>query len=147
MVGHDRAPAFIDDRRMRNAFGVADIHDVPNDIVGIFLERIIRRAIEVASRTVIVDPETSTDIEITQLMSELAKLRVVAGRFPDRTVVTYDPRGVERSPRADGVTGATPDEHAEDLHRLTEELARTTAGCPRTRSLLALWGRLATVPA
>src|SRR6476646_12143709 len=46
----------------------------------------------------------------------------LAGHFPDRTVVTYDPRGVGRSPRADGVTGATPDEHAEDLHRLGSEL-------------------------
>ena len=46
----------------------------------------------------------------------------LAGHFPDRTVVTYDPRGVGRSPRSDGVTGATPDEHAEDLHRLISEL-------------------------
>jgi pimeloyl-ACP methyl ester carboxylesterase len=46
----------------------------------------------------------------------------LAGHFPDRTVVTYDPRGVGRSSRADGVTGATPDEHAEDLHRLISEL-------------------------
>jgi pimeloyl-ACP methyl ester carboxylesterase len=46
----------------------------------------------------------------------------LAGHFPDRTVVTYDPRGVGRSPRADGVTGATPDEHAGDLHRLISEL-------------------------
>jgi pimeloyl-ACP methyl ester carboxylesterase len=42
----------------------------------------------------------------------------LAGHFSERTVVTYDPRGVGRSSRADGVTGATPDEHAEDLHRL-----------------------------
>ena len=46
----------------------------------------------------------------------------LAGHFSDRTVVTYDPRGVGRSPRADGVTGATPEEHAEDLHRLISEL-------------------------
>ena len=46
----------------------------------------------------------------------------LAGHFPDRTVVTYDPRGVGRSPRADGVTAATPDEHAQDLHRLISEL-------------------------
>src|SRR5579859_699736 len=46
----------------------------------------------------------------------------LAGHFPDRTVVTYDPRGVGRSPRADGVTAATPEEHAEDLHRLISEL-------------------------
>ncbi len=46
----------------------------------------------------------------------------LAGHFPDRTVVTYDPRGVGRSPRADGYTAATPDEHAQDLHRLISEL-------------------------
>jgi pimeloyl-ACP methyl ester carboxylesterase len=47
---------------------------------------------------------------------------MLAGHFQDRAVVTYDPRGVGRSPRADGVTAATPDEHAEDLHRLISEL-------------------------
>ncbi len=46
----------------------------------------------------------------------------LASHFPDRTVVTYDPRGVGRSPRADGLAAATPDEHAEDLHRLISEL-------------------------
>jgi pimeloyl-ACP methyl ester carboxylesterase len=42
--------------------------------------------------------------------------------FRDRTVVTYDPRGVSRSERADGASGGTPDEHADDLHRLISEL-------------------------
>jgi pimeloyl-ACP methyl ester carboxylesterase len=42
----------------------------------------------------------------------------LAGRFTDRTVVTYDPRGVERSTRTDGATESTPDEHADDLHRV-----------------------------
>jgi pimeloyl-ACP methyl ester carboxylesterase len=42
----------------------------------------------------------------------------LAGHFTDRTVVTYDPRGVERSVRTDGAAASTPDEHADDLHRL-----------------------------
>jgi pimeloyl-ACP methyl ester carboxylesterase len=42
--------------------------------------------------------------------------------FPDRTVVTYDPRGVSRSERTDGVTGSTPDERADDLRRLISAL-------------------------
>jgi pimeloyl-ACP methyl ester carboxylesterase len=42
----------------------------------------------------------------------------LSGHFADRTVVTYDPRGVERSTRTDGATESTPDEHADDLHRL-----------------------------
>jgi pimeloyl-ACP methyl ester carboxylesterase len=46
----------------------------------------------------------------------------LAGYFPDRTVVTYDPRGVGRSKRADGASWATPEEHADDLHRLISAL-------------------------
>ena len=46
----------------------------------------------------------------------------LATHFPDRTVVTYDPRGVARSERADGATGSTPEEHADDLHRLIADL-------------------------
>jgi len=42
----------------------------------------------------------------------------LAGAFGDRTVVTYDPRGAERSRRTDGAAESTPDEHADDLHRL-----------------------------
>jgi len=38
--------------------------------------------------------------------------------FTDRTVVTYDPRGSERSIRTDGATRNTVEEHADDLHRL-----------------------------
>ena len=43
-----------------------------------------------------------------------------AGHFTDRTVVTYDPRGADRSRRTDGAAQTTPDEHADDLHRLIE---------------------------
>jgi pimeloyl-ACP methyl ester carboxylesterase len=42
----------------------------------------------------------------------------LAGHFTDRTVVTYDPRGTERSRRTDGATENAVDEHADDLHRL-----------------------------
>src|SRR5262249_53951328 len=47
----------------------------------------------------------------------------LAVQISDRTVVTYDPRGVARSPRADGATAAMPDEHADDLHRLISQLS------------------------
>ncbi|HEU4896244.1 MAG TPA: alpha/beta hydrolase [Actinomycetota bacterium] len=43
--------------------------------------------------------------------------------FPDRTVVTYDPRGVERSVKADPASPVTPDVHADDLHRLIQAIA------------------------
>ena len=46
----------------------------------------------------------------------------LAGHFPDRTVVRYDPRGVERSVKADPRSLSTPEEHADDLHRVIAAL-------------------------
>ena len=46
----------------------------------------------------------------------------LASHFPDRTVVTYDPRGVERSTKADPATKSTPVQHADDLHRIIDAL-------------------------
>lgn len=46
----------------------------------------------------------------------------LAGFFPDRTVVTYDPRTADRSKRTDGKLSTEVAEHAEDLHRLIGEL-------------------------
>jgi pimeloyl-ACP methyl ester carboxylesterase len=46
----------------------------------------------------------------------------LASHFADRTVVTYDPRGVERSTKDDPATESTPEQHAEDIHRIIAEL-------------------------
>jgi pimeloyl-ACP methyl ester carboxylesterase len=43
--------------------------------------------------------------------------------FRDRKVVTYDPRGVTRSERTDPTTETTPEEHADDLHRVIAAVA------------------------
>ncbi len=45
----------------------------------------------------------------------------LAEYFPDRTVVTYDPRGTGRSLRGDGAK-STPELHADDLRRIITEL-------------------------
>ena len=42
----------------------------------------------------------------------------LASHFADRTVVTYDPRGIGRSVRTDGAVDHRPEEQAEDLHLL-----------------------------
>ena len=48
MVRHDRTPAFVHDRWMGDAFGIAHVHDVPDHVVRVFLKRIVRGAVEVA---------------------------------------------------------------------------------------------------
>jgi pimeloyl-ACP methyl ester carboxylesterase len=51
-----------------------------------------------------------------------AGFATLAGNFTDRTVVTYDPRGAERSQKNDPSSPSTPEEHADDLHRLIQAL-------------------------
>ncbi|GLY96138.1 alpha/beta hydrolase [Actinoplanes sp. NBRC 103695] len=46
----------------------------------------------------------------------------LAGHFPDRTVITYDPRGLGRSKRTDALLTNTPQQQAADLHLLIEAL-------------------------
>jgi pimeloyl-ACP methyl ester carboxylesterase len=51
-----------------------------------------------------------------------AGFATLASHFPDRTVVTYDPRGAERSTKADPLSPSTPADHADDLHRIIDEV-------------------------
>jgi pimeloyl-ACP methyl ester carboxylesterase len=46
----------------------------------------------------------------------------LAGHFADRTVVTYDPRGSERSELKDPAAPVSPDINADDLHRIIQEV-------------------------
>jgi pimeloyl-ACP methyl ester carboxylesterase len=46
----------------------------------------------------------------------------LAAHFGDRTVITYDPRGSERSQLSEPTRPPTPPEHAEDIHRIIEEI-------------------------
>jgi pimeloyl-ACP methyl ester carboxylesterase len=68
----------------------------------------------------------------------------LAGHFADRTVVTYDPRGVDRSKKTDPATESTPDQHADDLHRIITALGKgpvdlfaTSGGAINVLSLIA----------
>src|SRR5262245_49798815 len=46
----------------------------------------------------------------------------LASFFADRTVVTYDPRGLGRSTRRDGRSERTPEANADDVHNVIEAL-------------------------
>jgi pimeloyl-ACP methyl ester carboxylesterase len=67
----------------------------------------------------------------------------LASYFPDRTVVTYDPRGLGRSTRIDGRTDHTPQQNAEDVHRIIEavgapvEMFASSGGAVTALALIA----------
>jgi pimeloyl-ACP methyl ester carboxylesterase len=46
----------------------------------------------------------------------------LTAQLPDRTVITYDPRGLGRSTRSDGRVDNTPTVQAEDVHAVIEAL-------------------------
>jgi pimeloyl-ACP methyl ester carboxylesterase len=67
----------------------------------------------------------------------------LASHFPDRTVLTYDPRGVSRSEKSNGGK-STPDQHADDLHRIIAavgkgpvDLFATSGGAVNALALVA----------
>lgn len=85
------------------------------------------RTLEVPGATLTYDVrsnDSSTDPVLFIMGSPMGAsgFGTLAAHFPDRTVVTYDPRGVERSAKADPTTPSTPDQHADDLHRIIRAL-------------------------
>jgi pimeloyl-ACP methyl ester carboxylesterase len=71
------------------------------------------------------DPETASGAPTLLLIGYPMDARgftSLSGHFRDRTVVTYDPRGVSRSERTETATESTPDLHADDLERLIAAL-------------------------
>lgn len=67
------------------------------------------------------EPATPTDeppLVLIGLPMGAEGFTTLADHFADRTVVTYDPRGVERSTRAPGATAPDVATHADDVHRV-----------------------------
>lgn len=85
------------------------------------------RTLDVPGATVTYDvrpSDTSTEPPLMLIGSPMGAsgFQTLASHFPDRTVVTYDPRGVERSLKADPASESTPAQHADDVHRIIAAL-------------------------
>jgi pimeloyl-ACP methyl ester carboxylesterase len=58
----------------------------------------------------------------------------LASHFPDRTVVTYDPRGLGRSVRKDGRVDHAPTVQADDVHAVISRPDQRRQPSPRCSS-------------
>ena len=67
------------------------------------------------------EPE-ATPLFLTASPMGAAGFATLAGHFTDRTVITYDPRGSERSQLTVPTTPPTPQQHADDMHRIIQEI-------------------------
>ena len=77
----DGASAFADDIRVRDFFRVAHVGDVKNHVVGVFLQRIIRRAVERRTAAVVIHAQSAADVEIRNRKTHLVQLGIEPGRF------------------------------------------------------------------
>lgn len=68
--------------------------------------------------------DSSTELPLLLIGSPMAAAGFVtlASYFQDRSVVTYDPRGSERSSKDDPSEPSTPEDHAGDLFRIIQAL-------------------------
>ena len=77
-----------------------------------------------ATLTYDVEPGSGRDIPLFLVGSPMgaAGFGSLASHFADRTIITYDPRGAERSTKAKPSTVSNPDQHAGDLHRIIQKV-------------------------
>ena len=80
----DGAPAFADDGGVWNLFRVANVGDVIDHVVRVFLQGIIRRAVERAAAAVVIHAESAAHVHELDLKTHLEQLRVKPRRFLHR---------------------------------------------------------------
>ena len=81
VIGHHGSARFRNDRRVRHTFLVADSLDAEDDVVGVFLQRVVHRRFEIGLRTVVVDAEAAADVEVLQPGAGFVQFNENACRF------------------------------------------------------------------
>lgn len=114
--------------------------------------RMTTHTLEVPGATLTYDVrsnEASTELPLFMIGSPMAAggFPTLAGHFTDRTVITYDPRGSERSTAHDPEEPITPEIQADDVHRIIQEvggpvdLFATSGGAVVALALIAKYPR------
>ena len=123
VVRDDRAAAFRHDRRVLHARVVAHRLDVIDDVVGVFLERVVDARFEVGLRAVVVDAEAAADVEILEAGARLDELGVDAGRFVQRALDDADVRDLAAEVEVQQLEAVLPCRAALQLLEAAQDLA------------------------
>src|SRR5208282_6771151 len=76
VISGDGSSALGHDGGMRNLGFVADVLDVINDVVGVFLQRVIDAGFEIGLRSVVIDAQAAADVQILQAGARTLQFRV-----------------------------------------------------------------------
>ena len=80
----DGAAAFADDVRMRHFLRVANVGDVINDVVRVFLQGVIRRAVKIRAAAVVIHAQPAAHVHEFDRKTHLVQLRVKTRRLLHR---------------------------------------------------------------
>src|SRR6266581_809559 len=72
-------PTFADDLGVGHALRVADIGDVIDDVVGVFLEAIVGGAVESRAAAVVIHAQAAADVDVLEGETHLVELGVITG--------------------------------------------------------------------
>ncbi len=85
------------------------------------------RTVSVPGATLAYDVRGDLAADVTPLVligspMDASGFQTLASHFPDRVVVTYDPRNTGRSERDEPTAEVTAEQHADDLHAVLQDL-------------------------
>ncbi|RMS00853.1 hypothetical protein ALP75_204313 [Pseudomonas syringae pv. actinidiae] len=140
VVGGQRAAAFRENVRMRQALRVAEFLEHADHDTGVIVHVVVDRAGIARVSTVVIDAQTATDIDVIHRQAEFAQFAVVADRFLEAVLVVRqvgDLRAHVEVQQADALIEACLAEaldHREQLRGRQTELGFLAAGvCPLAR--------------
>ena len=84
MIGGDGAAAFGNDGGVRHLGFVADVLNVIDDVVGVFLQRVVDAGFEIGLRAVVIDAQAAADVQIFQARAGALQLHVDPRGFHHR---------------------------------------------------------------
>src|SRR5262249_49090303 len=90
VIGSYRTPGLADDHRVRNVARIAHVSDPVDDIARILVERVVHRGREVGPAAVIVDTQTTADIDVLQPGAHQLQLRIDVGQLVDGVLYAAD---------------------------------------------------------
>ena len=94
VVSRHGPAAFRDDDGVRRVLVVANRLDVGHHVVGVFLERIVDARLEIGPRSIVVDPESASDIEILHAGAASVQFAVDATGLDQRILDEADVRNL-----------------------------------------------------
>ncbi|MEY5016665.1 MAG: hypothetical protein RIS92_3023 [Verrucomicrobiota bacterium] len=84
VMSDDGAPALRDDDGVGDRLGVADLHDVPDNVARVLRKTVVGRAFERGARAVVIDAEAAPHVDVPHLVAHFRELGVEACGFANR---------------------------------------------------------------